>query len=573
MPDNNQLGADDILRTYTKAGVDLPGAAPSSTQAAAPPQLAGVDLIAAYTKPAGTAQRQGATDPASVEGMASAAAGGFLDLPIVGPYIKGGVQKTAALIRSKMYGTPYDAELKAVQDYAAQTEAAHPTAVAVSNVAGNIATLAPLGATGVGARALGLVGSLGERAAAGALTGGAINAADSFARGGTGQETGLGTGMGALLGGGAPLAGRAIGLGASKLLSPAVDATTNYLMSRARDFGIPIRAAQASTSPFVHKMDQMVGKIPGSGTVNALDDQQGAFTRAVASTFGENADRITPEVMASAKSRIGKSFDEVAANTTIKFDQPFADDLLRIAKEAGQVLSEGEMRPLTARIHDIVAKVDDNKEISGDAYQALTRQGAPISQAQKSGDPNIRFYAGQMRDAVNDAMQRSASPEMSAKLAEARSQYKAMKTIEDLAEQSPGGHISPVRLMTSVRKSYPNMAYGGGGDLADLARIGQRFMKPPSDSGTPLGNSVMGLVTRSGVGLAGVALGSGGGYASGYDPLTDLGIGGASLALMGAGARGTSALLGRPQILGNALSRLPYVSTPLKNALTSRSDQ
>ena len=69
-------------------------------------------------------------------------------------------------------------------------------------------------------------------------------------------------------------------------------------------------------------------------------------------------------------------------------------------------------------------------------------------------------------------------------LREARGQYKAMKTIEPLVEKSTTGDVSPAGLMQAVRGSYNGMAYGGGGALGDLARVGQRFLKEPPSSGT-----------------------------------------------------------------------------------------
>ena len=54
-----------------------------------------------------------------------------------------------------------------------------------------------------------------------------------------------------------------------------------------------------------------------------------------------------------------------------------------------------------------------------------------------------------------------------------------MKTIEPLVAKSPTGDISPALLMSQVNKSYGGMAYNGGGDMGDLARIGQKFLKEP----------------------------------------------------------------------------------------------
>ena len=51
-----------------------------------------------------------------------------------------------------------------------------------------------------------------------------------------------------------------------------------------------------------------------------VDEQQTGLNRATARTFGENASAVTPEVMASAKKRIGDAFDAVERGTTVQFD-------------------------------------------------------------------------------------------------------------------------------------------------------------------------------------------------------------------------------------------------------------
>ncbi len=140
--------------------------------------------------------------------------------------------------------------------------------------------------------------------------------------------------------------------------------------------------------------------------------------------------------------------------------------------------------------------------ISGDQYQALTNAGADLSSVMKSPDPRVSGYAMQVRSALDDAFQRSAAQGDQAALGQAKGQYRAMKTIEDLVEKSPSGNISPPALMSQVRSassrfdsSNGGMAYTGGGPLGDLARIGQQFFRAQPNSGTPdrlLVNSLLG---------------------------------------------------------------------------------
>lgn len=489
---------------------------------------------------------------------ANAALGGAIEgVPIVGPAIKSGTEKLSAKIRSLMYGTPYADELSAVQNYSKQSAEAHPAAATTGEIAGAVAPM--LTGAGLAPRAFGVVGPLLERAGFGAGTNALINAADSAARGGSSDDIAHSGAVGAAVGAAAPVVGRALGVVGNKVLGSS-DPAVNALAAKAESMGIPIRFPQTSDSPFVAKLSQMAGKLPGSGMDVLHGEQQTAFNRAVSNTFGENADRITPDVMASAKKRIGGEFDTVAKNSTIKFDSALGTDLHDILHEAGSTLADSETKILHKQVGNILDRVTGAGEIEGPTYQALTRKGAPLERAMNSSDPNVRHYAGRVKEALDDALERSAPADMVGKLKTARGQYKAMKTIEDLSEKSPTGDISPALLMNPVRQSYGNMAYGGGGQLADLARIGQRFMRQPPDSGTPLGTAALNLLL--GAGGAGVA-----GYNSGYDPISML-KGAALLPATALAARGATTLLNRPQSVNALLQRGAPAVVPAYNQLS-----
>ncbi len=63
-------------------------------------------------------------------------------------------------------------------------------------------------------------------------------------------------------------------------------------------YGIPIRAGQMTDSPSVRFLDSTLSRTPGMGYGAANRTQQTAINKAVAATFGETAERITPGVSA-----------------------------------------------------------------------------------------------------------------------------------------------------------------------------------------------------------------------------------------------------------------------------------
>jgi len=338
------------------------------------------------------------------------------------------------------------------------------------------------GGAGQGGGAMALGSRIASRGAAGAAAGafgGAINT------GLTDQSIAENALSGALIGGGIgaalPVAGAAVRGTVNKLTGSTTPEVAALARTAQDTYGIPIRAGQLSDSAPVRFLDSTLSKTPGMGYGAANATQQRATNRAIAQSFGADADRITPAVMQSAKTRLGQSFDKVAQGSWVRADNQFAGDLGNVFSDAASVLTPSEMTPLRTLVRDgILPKFGTLGEIEGNQYQALTRKGAPLDRLMSSTNPNVKFYAGQIRDALDGALERSAPAELVDELRLARRQYKNLKTVEDLAAKSSTGDISPAALMQAVQRSYGNStAYQGGGALGDLARIGQRFLKEP----------------------------------------------------------------------------------------------
>ncbi|MBS1091047.1 lytic transglycosylase domain-containing protein [Gluconobacter sp. Dm-74] len=348
---------------------------------------------------------------------------------------------------------------------------------------------AELGAARLGAKALGMLGA-GEKVSqvGGALLG--MGAGGATANAATDSETGQPIGqalrdgaVGGVLTGGALSLAKPITRGAVEAFTGgAVSPERAALARRAEELGIGLKAPQISTS----RNMAYLSDVANGGIVSP--EQHGQFTRAVSRTFGQDSDRLTPDVIDDAHNALGSRFDHVAANTIIRADNQFGSDLGTIADEARQVLPEQEVTPIANQIDNIMGKIA-NGEISGPQYQALTRQGAPLARAMRSNNPNVAYYAGRVRDAFDDAMERSLTTDgrtdLLDELKDARRQYKNLKTIEPLAMKADeSGAISPALLQGAVNKSFKNRARRGAGDLGDLADIGQAFLKAPPNSGT-----------------------------------------------------------------------------------------
>lgn len=424
-------------------------------------------------------------------------------IPVVGPALNSMGNRFDAGVASLVEGKPVTPEDRAAVN--AADRAQFPNAATAGTVAGTVAPIAIGGSTAVGGKLLGMTGNALMRTGMSAASSAAIGGADTLARGGSWDDAKNNALMSGAIGGAVPAIGGAIGAGFNKLLS-GTSPEVAKLAQLARDkYNIPVGPGQMSENPMVRTADSVVAKMPFSGGTVSNGQQQGAFNRAVANTFGERASSITSDVMANAKTRIGTMFDSVAQRTpVIPADPAFANDVMSLVQNAKQTMTTDEFGPIGKQVEAVLQKFQQNNStIDGDVYQALTRKGAPLDIAMTKGNPNIRYFAGQLRDALDGALERAAPADALADLKTARSQWKAMRTVEDLSEKAPTGDISPALLMGAVRQSYGDMAYGGGGDLADLARIGQQFLKSPPSSGTAERLAIMKGLGLTGGGLAG----------------------------------------------------------------------
>lgn len=263
------------------------------------------------------------------------------------------------------------------------------------------------------------------------------------------------------------------------------------LALKAQSFGIPVSRAQLSDSGFVKGLASVLKGIPGSGAGSMAEGQRRAFTRAVGRTFGADAEQLTPDVAAAAKGKLGKEFDRLTARNNLQADSQLLDDLVKVTTSAEKMATSDNARIVSNHVDELLSKTQ-NGVIPGRAYREFD---SALGRAMKTQDGDRKFYLGQIRDAVRSAMDRSIPEADQAAWKAARGKYKNLKTVEGLLEKAPTGEINPALLLNAVRSANKDVAYGGGGDLADLARIGQQFLKDPvPNSGTPLRAAIMAMM-------------------------------------------------------------------------------
>lgn len=270
-------------------------------------------------------------------------------------------------------------------------------------------------------------------------------------------------------------------------------------------YGFPVRPGQLSENHFVRSLDSLLQKIPGSGYAKNAAEQQSAIDSGLAKIIGVDADKLTPAVMSEARSKMQKSYKEIyGPDVKAKIDDKFSAGIMDTLDRAKDVLdTPDKVKVLNKAVSNILGKVTGAGEISGPAYQGLRQTKSQLKDLQNSGG-QLGQYAGEIKGHLDDLFRRTIPPDKADLLRKTDQQYAIMKQIRPVVNET--GTVPPARLMQIARSTdagKERMAFGHGGDLGELANIGQRFKTMPS-SNTAENSMLLHMLTGGGIGVTGV---------------------------------------------------------------------
>ena len=253
------------------------------------------------------------------------------------------------------------------------------------------------------------------------------------------------------------------------------DAKDVYQAAKAR--GINLTPAQLSDSRFMGWMRGQLGALPGSGAPAQARKQAQQFNTAVSKTVGES-DPMSREVFDQALTRIGGQFDKFTRND-IPLTNGFMSKVLKVQDEAAGLADDSTARNMKY-IADRIFKQGSNGTLPGKAVQSID---SDLSKIMRQGGERA-MYAGKMREALHDQIGRTIGPSEKAAWDETRGQYANAMKIMGLVGKNDG--VPAAQLMGAVTNNGAGkraMARDRGGELGQLAKIGQRMKGAPS-SGT-----------------------------------------------------------------------------------------
>lgn len=368
---------------------------------------------------------------------------------------------------------------------------------------------------------------------AGNIAGGVALAAPTALIPGANTVTGaalVGAGMGAIqpvaegdsrfsntaLGAAGGAIGQGVANGLGKLVSPVKTALTpeqQRLAQAALNEGIPLNAADLTGSKALSMTNSVLSNLPFTGGAEAAREaaKKTAFTKAVMAKAGATTDNAAPDTLKSLMDARGQTIGNIAKRSTVNMDNALLSDLGNAQAQYSKVLDPNQAAIINRNLDELL---NYGATIPGETYQS-TR--GVMGRLQQNIDPNVKQAAGQIKAALDAAAGRSLPAADNAAWQEARQQYATLKTVSKAMESSAGnsGDIPASQLRTAVKQANPYTFPRGDGQLNDLARIGEQFVRDKNpNSGTAQRLFIQNLLTGGATG----AVAGGAAYGAGGDP-------------------------------------------------------
>lgn len=251
-------------------------------------------------------------------------------------------------------------------------------------------------------------------------------------------------------------------------------------------------------SPTLRQIEASLESFPStSGPFNALKAANGRVVqREFLRAIGEQGDEVSSATLANASTRIGKVFEDAAGTTKVAYDNDLQNALSQIGSRAAAELTEQELPIIQRQLGEVLNRASSSGgAIDGPAFNNIYSQ---VGRIQKNGVGSVKDLAGEIRDALHDALVRSAGPKVGDKLRTARDQYRILRTAENSGAIDVGsGSLRAGQLGASFRRldnAGYQRAYNDSG-LYDALRFSNTRSFGPivGNSGTATRQNIQGL--------------------------------------------------------------------------------
>jgi hypothetical protein len=433
----------------------------------------------------------------------------------------GAYDKLQALAKSYTQGGSYQDQLTKERAATQASTGGLGTAEKIGyGVLASVPLAAAGGVGGLATRAAGLgapamAPTVGGRIGAGIAEGAAQGALEAVGRDQNVTSDAL---TGAAVGGAIPLAAATAG----RIISPIANQLTRpqqQLVKEAEARGLELTPAQATGSSRAAFLESQLRDLPG-GAMSPRPQQQEQLQKAILGQANIIDDYATPQAIASGFKRTGNEIGNIVAGKNIDFGNTFKNEINQAVTRHSNTLDANVSPVFKNQYKDLLKEANT---VNGDRANEIRSVLAKLESDYKK-EPRLRAALGSLREAVDNAMERSLYGAERDALREARGVYKNLYRIDDVMSragpQAESGNIPFVQLNNLLKEKSGSFSRGvqsGTPEFKKLAQIGAQFFREPPSSGTAQrtfwsgllgGGAGAGLMTGGLTGAAG-ALGAG----------------------------------------------------------------
>lgn len=292
---------------------------------------------------------------------------------------------------------------------------------------------------------------------------------------------------------------------AADAVTPTITPEMARLQRLAKEkWGIELQPHQLAPGRVTDAAAELAENMPLAGSKKEANRAQ--FRKAVLRAMNaESGDaEISQDAFNAGITRSGKKIGEVASKAVVPLKGKLQDDLNKLWSEAESIGQGDSPRVIPNFIKRITEVAEENGTVPGKSLREAISEVGLAARGAESGDLKNRL--NHLQDVLIDAVERASSKEDFEAFKTARKEYAIAKQIEPIVAKMVDNDFSPAALMGRVTRDSSGkeyMAKGMGGDIGDLAKIGQRMKDPPS-SGTAQRSLIYG-VASGGTGAAAFA--------------------------------------------------------------------
>jgi hypothetical protein len=289
-----------------------------------------------------------------------------------------------------------------------------------------------------------------------------------------------------LAGAGAGMLGASVGGILGRSLSPVRNATapgTQALIREAEEEGYRFSAGQATGNKHVQNAEGAIETLPMGGShLAAMDEHNQLLTnRKVGREMGEDVAHVTPEVIESARLRIGAVMDDPSHGRPFDVDHQFFDDIHRLRAQYGTTLKGDQSAQIRSVLDELAAGSSTrNPQITAQQYKDTaskykTEAEAAFREGKGVGDAKVKR---DIAEALDDLAARNLTGNELEAFREARRQYSATLIAEEAVRNDGSGNVR-IEALDAATKKHRRIEHRQGteDELVKLARIGQHLKK------------------------------------------------------------------------------------------------